>query len=138
MKQAINSWITGLNSLGQGFWDYAADIFIQASVLIVVLLIIDFLLRKRIRAIFRYCLWMLVFIKLVLPASFSLPTGIGSWLGDYFPNEVSMAKWIPQTDEIVPTTLNIHQRQILLQPVVTNETAVSDIFQGYIPLPTKT
>jgi len=136
MNQAINSWITGLNSLGQGFWDYAADIFIEASVLIVVLLIVDFLLRKRIRAVFRYCLWMLVIIKLILPASFSLPTGIGSWLGDYFPNEVSMAKWIPQTEEIVPTTLNIHQRQILLQPVVTNETAVSDIFQGYIPLET--
>ena len=88
MNQSINSWITGLNSLGQGFWDYAADIFIQASVLIVLLLIIDFLLRKRIRAVFRYCLWMLVFIKLILPASFSLPTGIGSWMGDYFPNEL--------------------------------------------------
>ena len=136
MNQAINSWITALNSLGQGFWDYAADIFIQASVLIILLLIVDFLLRKRIRAVFRYCLWMLVFIKLILPASFTLPTGIGSWMGDYFPNEVSMAKWIPQTDEIVPTTLNIHQRPILLQPVVTNETAVSDIFQGYIPIET--
>ncbi|MCP4612020.1 MAG: PDZ domain-containing protein [Planctomycetes bacterium] len=134
MNQAFNSCITGLNSLGQGFWDYAADIFIQASVLIILLLIIDFLLRKRIRAVFRYCLWMLVFIKLILPASFSLPTGIGSWMGDYFPNEVSMAKWIPQTEEIVPTNLNIHQRSNLLQPVVTNETAVSNIFQGYIPL----
>ena len=136
MNQIINMWITGLNSFGQGFWDYAAGIFIQASVLIILLLIADFLLRKRIRAVFRYCLWMLVFIKLILPASFTLPTGIGSWMGDYFPNEVSMAKWIPQTDEIVPTTLNIHQRSILLQPVVTNETAVSDIFQGYIPLET--
>jgi len=130
MNQAINTCITGLNNIGQGFWNYAAGIFIQASVLIVLLLIIDFLLRKRVRAVFRYCLWMLVFIKLVLPASFTLPTGIGYWLGDYFTSEVSMAKWILQTEEIVPTTLNIHQRSIPLEPVVTNETA----YQGLIPL----
>ena len=35
MIQAINSVLTGLNTIGQGFWDYAAGIFIQASVLIV-------------------------------------------------------------------------------------------------------
>ncbi len=134
MNQAINTCITGLNNIGQGFWDYAAGIFIQSSVLIILLLIIDFLLRKRVRAVFRYCLWMLVFIKLVMPASFTLPTGIGYWMGDYFPSEVSMAKWIPQTEEIVPTTLNIHQRSIPLEPIVMNETAVIDIYQGSIPL----
>ncbi|MDT8300413.1 MAG: M56 family metallopeptidase [Sedimentisphaerales bacterium] len=133
MNQAINTCIKGLNNLGQGFWNYAAGIFIQTSVLIVLLLIIDFLLRKRVRALFRYCLWMLVLIKLILPASFSLPTGIGSLMGDYFPNEASIAKWIPQTEEIVPTTLNIYQRSIPLEPVVTNETAVIDIYQEYIP-----
>ena len=95
MNQAINTYITGLNNIGQGFWDYAAAIFIQASVLIVLLLIIDFLLRKRVRAVFRYCLWMLLFAKLVLPASFTLPTGIGYWLGDYFTSEVSIATFVP-------------------------------------------
>ena len=134
MNQAINTCITGLNNIGQGFWDYAVGIFIQASVLIVLLLIVDFMLRKRVRAVFRYCLWMLLFVKLVLPASFTLPTGIGYWMGDYFPSEVSMAKWIPQAEEIVPTTLKINQRSIPLEPVVTNETAVIDIYQGLIPL----
>lgn len=87
MNQAINTSITGLNNIGQGFWNYAVDIFIQSSVLIILLLIIDLLLRKRVRAIFRYCLWMLVFIKLVLPASLAMPTGIGYWLGNYTSNE---------------------------------------------------
>ena len=32
MYQAINTCITGLNNIGQGFWDCAAGIFIQASV----------------------------------------------------------------------------------------------------------
>ncbi|MHC4169909.1 MAG: hypothetical protein ACYSWQ_23420 [Planctomycetota bacterium] len=71
MNQVINIFITGLNNLGQGFWDYAAGMFIQASVLIALLLILDFMLRKRVRAVFRYCLWMLLFVKLVLPASFT-------------------------------------------------------------------
>ncbi|MHC4604504.1 MAG: M56 family metallopeptidase [Planctomycetota bacterium] len=134
MNQAINTCITGLNNIGQGFWNYAVDIFIQSSVLIILLLIIDFVLRKRGRAIFRYCLWMLVFIKLIMPASFTLPTGIGYWMGDYFSSEFSLAKWIPQTEEIVPTTLDTHQGSIPLEPVVTNETAVTDIHQGLIPL----
>jgi beta-lactamase regulating signal transducer with metallopeptidase domain len=134
MNQAINTCITGLNNIGQGFWNYAVDIFIQSSVLIILLLIIDLLLRKRVRAIFRYCLWVLVFIKLIMPASFTLPTGIGYWMGDYFPSEVSMAKWMPQAEEIVPTALNAHQDSIPVEPVVTNEKAVIDIHQGSIPL----
>jgi beta-lactamase regulating signal transducer with metallopeptidase domain len=138
MNQAINTWITGLNNVGQGFWNYAVDIFIQSSVLIILLLIIDLLLRKRVRAIFRYCLWMLVLIKLIMPVSFTLPTGIGYWMGDHFPNEVSMAKWVPQTEEIVLTTPNVRQDSIPLEPVMTNETAVTGIelkpicWQGWV------
>ncbi len=122
MNQAINTCITGLNNIGQGFWYYAAGICIQVSVLIVLLLIIDFLLRKRVRAVFRYCLWMLLFVKLVLPASFTLPTGIGYWLGDYFPSEVSIAKFVPQTEEAVPIAINIPQGYIFLETPMMNET----------------
>ena len=46
MNQAINPYITDLNNIGQGFWDYAAGIFIQSGVLIILLLVIDFLLRN--------------------------------------------------------------------------------------------
>ncbi|MHC4174589.1 MAG: M56 family metallopeptidase [Planctomycetota bacterium] len=127
MNQAINTCITGLNNIGQGFWDYAAGIFIQVSVLIVLLLIIDFMLRKRVRAVFRYCLWMLVFIKLVMPASFTLPTGIGYWLGDYFPSEVSIAKFVPQIKEAVPVAINIPQEYIFLETPMMNETAAIGI-----------
>ncbi|TET71874.1 MAG: M56 family metallopeptidase [Candidatus Aminicenantes bacterium] len=127
MNQAVNTCITGLNNIGQGFWDYAAGIFIQVSVLIVLLLIIDFLLRKRVRAVFRYCLWMLLFVKLVLPASFTLPTGIGYWLGDYFPSEVSIAKFVPQTEEAVPVAINIPQGYIFLEPPIMNETEATGV-----------
>lgn len=127
MNQAINICITVLNNLGQGFWNYAATIFIQSSLLILLLLIIDFVLRKRVRAVFRYCLWMLLFIKLILPASFTLPTGIGYWLGDYFTNEVSVAKLVPQIEDPTPIATNIPQAYIPLQTPIINETTATEI-----------
>jgi len=127
MNQAINTYITGLNSIGRGFWDYAASTFFQASVLIVLLLIIDFMLQKRIRAVFRYCLWMLLFVKLVLPASFTLPTGIGYWLGDFFPRELSIAKSVPQIEEAVPMIINIPQGYTFSEPPMMKETTAIGI-----------
>jgi len=127
MNEVINSCLTALNSIGHGFCGYAADIFVQSSLLIILLLIVDFLLRKRVRAVFRYCLWMLLFVKLVLPASFTLPTGIGYWLGDYFPSEVSIAKFVPQTKEAVPVAINIPQGYIFLEPPMMKETAATGI-----------
>jgi len=102
MNQTINAFTAGLNPLGQSFWTNAAEIFIQSTVLIVLLLIIDFLLQKRIRAVFRYGLWMLLFVKLLLPASFALPTGIGYWLGDFFTPEVTITESMPAVAEAVP------------------------------------
>ena len=45
----------------------------------------DLLLRRRVRAVFRYCVWLLVLVKLILPPTLALPTGIGYWLGDRLP-----------------------------------------------------
>lgn len=92
MSQLINSCLMWLNNIGQGFCTYAASIFVQSSVLIVLLLIIDFMLRKRVKATFRYWIWMLVFVKLVLPPSLSLPTGIGYWFRDIMPAKQTISE----------------------------------------------
>ncbi len=84
MNQVINGFISAINEVGGGFCNIAGSMFVQSSVLILLLLIIDFLIRKRIRATFRYWIWMLVFIKLILPPTLSLPTGVGNLVGDYF------------------------------------------------------
>jgi beta-lactamase regulating signal transducer with metallopeptidase domain len=76
---------TFLNSTGRSFVDFAAVMLVQSSVLIVILLALDLILRKRVRAVVRYWLWMLVLLKLVLPTSLSLPTGLGYWFGDRLP-----------------------------------------------------
>ncbi|MBP7050154.1 MAG: M56 family metallopeptidase [Phycisphaerae bacterium] len=70
-----------INGMGRGFCDWAATLFVQVGVLVVVLLCVDLCLHKRVRATLRYWIWMLVFVKLLLPPSLSVPTGIGYWFG---------------------------------------------------------
>ena len=82
MNEVIHHCVTGLNSAGTVFCDYAGAILFQSAVLVVVLLVADLLLRKRVRAVLRYCVWLLVLVKLILPPTLALPTGIGYWLGD--------------------------------------------------------
>ena len=102
MGQLVNDLITIMNNIGLGFCNHAASIFIQSSILIVLLLVVNFLLRKRVRAVFRYCLWMLVFVKLVLPSSLALPTGIGYWLGDYWPSRSPVSAQMPAIEPVAP------------------------------------
>ncbi len=85
MYHVINNVLMGLNRVGGVFYDYAASVFIQSALLVILLFAIDLLLRKRVRAVFRYCVWLLVLVKLILPPMLSLPTGIGYWVGDHIP-----------------------------------------------------
>jgi ankyrin repeat protein/beta-lactamase regulating signal transducer with metallopeptidase domain len=85
MTHIINDVLIDLNNIGRIFCDYAAGVFVQSALLVILLLVVDLLLRKRVRAVFRYCVWLLVLVKLVLPPMLSLPTGIGYWVGDHIP-----------------------------------------------------
>jgi len=71
-----------LNSAGTGFVRFAVPMLIQSSILILILLLVDLALRKRVRAVFRYWIWLLVLAKLVLPSSLSSPLSLGYFLGD--------------------------------------------------------
>jgi beta-lactamase regulating signal transducer with metallopeptidase domain len=125
MNHLINNLISVLNGLGSGFCDYAGSMFVQAGLLIVALLIIDLLIRKRVRATFRYWMWMLVFVKLVLPPTLSLPTGIGYWLGDHFvadPIAAHQPADVTQLDPVVETAPPVIA-QTPYEPVIP---AVSD------------
>jgi len=80
-KEMTMNTIEELNAIGQRFIDFALPMLIQSSVLILLLLVLDLMLRRRVRAVVRYAVWMLVLVKLVLPTDFSSPTGLGQWLG---------------------------------------------------------
>ena len=78
----MNIVIEQINSVGKAFVDFAWPMLWQSSVLIAILLALDFLLRRKVRAVFRYWLWMLVLIKLVLPTTLSSPVSIGQLIGN--------------------------------------------------------
>lgn len=82
MDRALDFCMTALNATGRAFCEHGAAMLVQSTVLIVSLLVLDQFLRKRVRAALRYWIWMLVFVKLLLPPALSLPTGIGYWWGD--------------------------------------------------------
>jgi beta-lactamase regulating signal transducer with metallopeptidase domain/ketosteroid isomerase-like protein len=103
MNSVINNFLVSLNDIGQVFWQYSARVFIQSSVLIILILIIDFLLRRHVRAVFRYCVWLLVFVKLILPPSFSLPTGVSYWWGGLSSIETPIVQQAPNVVQHEPT-----------------------------------
>ncbi len=78
----MNAIVETINSAGRAFVEFALPMLIQSSVLILILLAVDVVLRRRVRAVFRYWIWMLVLVKLVLPPSLWSPVGIGTWLGE--------------------------------------------------------
>jgi beta-lactamase regulating signal transducer with metallopeptidase domain/sugar lactone lactonase YvrE len=85
MVEIINGCLSGLNHLGVAFSRFAVGAFLQTALLVAVLFAIDLLLRKRVRAVVRYCMWLLVLVKLTLPPTLSLPTGIAYWVPDRVP-----------------------------------------------------
>ncbi|HCO92367.1 MAG TPA: hypothetical protein DIU00_00190, partial [Phycisphaerales bacterium] len=93
----MNAILERINSAGYAFVEFALPMLVQSCVLILILLVADLLLRKKVRAVFRYWIWMLVLLKLILPTSLSSPFSLGSWLGDELAS-VEMAATIPRTE----------------------------------------
>ena len=76
----MNSFIETLNQWGGNFLNFAWPMLWQSSLLIALVLALDFLLARKIRAAVRYALWLAVLVKLLLPPALALPTGAAWWL----------------------------------------------------------
>lgn len=76
----MNTAVEILNTWGAEFSRLAWPMFWQSATLIVVLLALDGLLRRRVRAAVRYGLWLVVLVKLLLPPTLALPTGAAWWV----------------------------------------------------------
>jgi beta-lactamase regulating signal transducer with metallopeptidase domain len=83
----MNSFIENLNQWGGVLLSFAWPMLWQSSLLIVILLMVDFSSRGKIRASIRYALWLVVLLKLCLPPTLALPTGAAWWL---FPNQAAV------------------------------------------------
>ena len=142
----MNAIVQLLNTAGRAFVDFAVPMLIQSSLLILILLVVDAVLRKRVRAVFRYWIWMLVLVKLVLPPSLWSPVSVGTWLGDKL--EVSTtalleAPRLPSPEEqgrdalatrLSPAVTNFPSRP---QPVFVEPPAMNPAMAPPSPLPTE-
>ncbi len=125
-----------LNRAGDGFCGFALAMLIQSGILIVLLYLIDLLIRRHVRAVFRYCIWMLIFVKLILPPTLCLPTGIGYWcsLGVWPANsqvstETPVKATAQEADSIAAQYGLQHlppAQEVLGQPVRTQGPAITD------------
>lgn len=82
----MESAVRFLNMAGESFVGYSNSMLVQSSVLILVLLVLNLFLQKKVRVAFLYGIWMLLLVKLVLPTTLSSPVGIGYWLGNKVPS----------------------------------------------------
>ncbi|MHB8521610.1 MAG: M56 family metallopeptidase [Limisphaerales bacterium] len=99
----MNTLIESLNHWGSSFTGFALPMLVQSGLLIAVLLTVNVLLRKRVRATVRYALWMLVLVKLVLPPSLTSPTSLAYW----FPVRVSPERVATGTAAASPATASM-------------------------------
>ncbi len=119
----MHSIITFLNTTGKSFVGFSSSMLIQSSVLIILLLILNVFLRKKVRVVFLYGIWMLVLVKLVLPTTFSSPTGLVYWIGDKVPGFITEAVSIPEKiasfiQRIKPTSETINSGiEIFIRPL---------------------
>jgi len=124
----MNTIIDSMNSLGRMFVEFSFSMLIQSSILIVLMIALDLVLRRRVRAVFRYYLWMLVLVKLLLPTTLSLPTGVGTLVVSSLPPISALAEpaamepvtQIPVT-KIESTAVKAADESV--KPAVRSETA---------------
>lgn len=123
----MNTVIEQINSMGRAFVDFMWPMLWQSSVLIVVLLALDFMLRRKVRAVFRYWLWMLVLIKLVLPTTLSSPVSVGQLVGEPMAAIKISASEKPALSEVAkPVGRDISN-------AATNSTRAAEISKASVP-----
>ncbi|MBL9173745.1 MAG: M56 family metallopeptidase, partial [Verrucomicrobiales bacterium] len=70
-----------LNEAGRQALAVASAMLWQTAVLVLALLLVEFLVGRRMRASLRCGLWLLVILKLLLPPSLKSPVSPGYWIG---------------------------------------------------------
>lgn len=125
----MNAILEQINSAGLKFVEFALPMLVQSVVLIVILLLADFAMRKKVRAVFRYWIWLLVLVKLILPASLSSPLSLGHFFGDrltYVDRTETPSE--PQANLIEPVPVNV-------PPFIDLADIDTDRFKPAVPSP---
>jgi beta-lactamase regulating signal transducer with metallopeptidase domain len=72
------------------WWQWMSSMFWQASLLVLLVTLVDMAIRRWAWPQVRYVLWGLVFLKLIIPPAWQMPTSIVSWLQAGFESQVSV------------------------------------------------
>jgi ankyrin repeat protein/beta-lactamase regulating signal transducer with metallopeptidase domain len=146
--------VSFINHYSTEFMRFSSTMLWQSSVLILILLLINFVLRKWVKAVFRYCLWMLLLVKLVLPVGLALPSSPAYWVSWLVPKSettdipqatqseseptstvVSAYQSIPSLPTTVPPAVPIPTKYIPSTETTTIPTLPSHNIPGNVPLP---
>jgi beta-lactamase regulating signal transducer with metallopeptidase domain len=76
--------IRSLNHIADGWWQWQSTMFLQVSVLILLVFLVDLCIRRWAWPRLRHALWLLVLLKLLLPPSLTSPV---SMVGHFWPRE---------------------------------------------------
>ena len=82
--------IAQLNDIAQIWWQWMGSMFWQVSLLIILVTVLDMVIRKWAWPQVRYALWALVFIKLIIPPTWEMPTSIISWIQPQVEEQISV------------------------------------------------
>jgi bla regulator protein BlaR1 len=90
--------IPQLNGVIQWWWQWMGSMFWQVSLLILLVTVIDMAIRRWAWPQVRYVLWGLVFLKLVIPPTWQMPTSVVSWLQPRVESQISIQIESSDTD----------------------------------------
>jgi beta-lactamase regulating signal transducer with metallopeptidase domain/lipopolysaccharide export system protein LptA len=81
--------IPSLNQIAQTWWQWMSSMFWQVSLFIIFIALLDTVIRRKAWPQIRYVLWGLVFLKLIIPPTWQMPTSIVSWIQPKVEKQIS-------------------------------------------------
>jgi beta-lactamase regulating signal transducer with metallopeptidase domain len=118
--------IAHLNDIAQIWWQWMG-MFCQVSLLIILISALDTAIRRWAWPQLRYALWGLVFLKLVIPPTWQMPTSIVSWIQPQVEEQMSIQigtlVWSEKNLE-VPVSSELSQNKGKV-PVITKQPKVA-------------
>lgn len=130
--------ISFFNNFSSSFVSFSWLMLLQSSILILILLALDILMRRKVKAVFRYCLWLLLLAKLLLPVGFALPSSPAYWTTNLFPETKTIHPPQTQTPLPIPTpTITTTPELISIEPVI-EPTAIATPARQVTPIKTPT
>ena len=68
--------IAAVNQVAQSWWSWMGPMLWQVSLLVLIVTVLDFVLRRWAWPQVRYTLWLLILVKLIIPPTWTLPSSL--------------------------------------------------------------